>query len=134
MVFLNIFLFTSCCNILQILYYFLKINRTSRMLASYSTIIGTAIMTCVNMSVVGDTTAAKIKATTMRTRRLDFKKADVISPIFARKNKTRGSSKTTPKGSIKAIKKDRYELSENIGCSDAVAKPIKNNTAAGNTA
>ena len=96
------------------------------MLASYNTIIGTAIITCVNTSVVGDTTAAKIKATTMRTRRLDFKKADVIKPIFARKNKTRGS--------MKAIKKDRYELSENIGCSDAVANPIKNSTAAGNTA
>ena len=103
------------------------------MLTSYKTIIGIAIITCVNTSVVGDITPAKTNASTIRIRRLRFKKAEDTMPNFPKKNRIRGNSKTTPKGSIKAIKNDKYELSENIGCSVSVENPIKNCTAAGNT-
>ena len=91
-------------------------------------------MVCVNMSVVGDTTPAMTKAMTMRTFRFPFKNAEEINPNFAKKNKTRGNSKTTPKGIIKAMKNDKYDCSENMGCNESVAKPMKNLTAAGKTA
>ena len=44
-----------------------------------------------------------------------------------------GSSKPRAKGSRKAMKKDRYDAKENMGCREAVAKPMKNWTAAGRT-
>lgn len=40
--------------------------------------------------------------------------------------RTRGSSKPRAKGSRKAMKKDRYDARENMGCREAVAKPMKN--------
>ncbi len=50
---------------------------------SYSTIIGMAMHVWVNMSVVGDTTPAKMKARRMKTRRLAFSMAAVTSVLRA---------------------------------------------------
>ena len=44
----------------------------------------------VNMSVVGDTTPAKMKARRMKTRRLAFSMAAVTSPRRDRTRRTRG--------------------------------------------
>lgn len=95
--------------------------------------MGTAMHVCVKISVVGDTTPAKTKARRTKTRRLALSMAGVTRPRRDRTRRTRGSSKPRAKGSRKAMKKDRYDARENMGCREAVAKPMKNWTAAGRT-
>ena len=112
---------------------FLSVIPMTIIVPSYSTIIGMAMHVWVNMSVVGDTTPAKMKARRMKTRRLAFSMAAVTSPRRDRTRRTRGSSKPRAKGRRKAMKNDRYAERENIGCNDTVAKPMKNWIAAGRT-
>lgn len=69
--------------------------------------MGTAIMHCVKISVVGDTTAAKTKAKTIRSRRFCRNIAAETIPILARKRSNNGNSKTIPKGNTNATKKDK---------------------------
>ena len=88
---------------------------TINRLISYNTMSGTAIIVCVNISVVGDTTAAKIKAITIKIFRFPFKKSPVTNPILAKKTTISGNSKMNPKGNVKAKIKERYDSSENMG-------------------
>ena len=95
--------------------------------------MGTAIQVCVNISVVGDTTPAKMKARITKTRLLPFSMATVTRPRRDMTSRTKGSSKPRAKGRRKAKKKYKYADKENIGCNDTVAKSMKNWTAAGRT-
>ena len=113
--------------------FFLSVILITTIVPSYKTIIGMAMHVWVNISVVGDTTPAKMKARRMKKRRLAFSIATVTSPRRDRTKRIKGSSNPKAKGRRKAIKNDKYADKENIGCRDTVAKPMKNWTAAGRT-
>ena len=106
---------------------------TAQMLASYSRIIGIAIIVWVKISGVGVIIPPTMNATRIIIRRCFAKKLELMIPILASTNSANGKLKIIPNGRMKENKNDRYWPSDNIGCNDSLPKPRKNLTAAGQT-
>src|SRR4030042_5777463 len=94
-------------------------------LNSYSPIRGRA-MSAWEMRSGGVMTAAKTK---MRRMAYFLCRANVLAsmiPIFARRTKTTGNSKTRPKASKNLMVKERYSFMLGMGLMKSVAKPNRN--------
>jgi len=114
-------------------YYLPNMYFTNKILSSYNTRIGMAIIVCEKTSGVGEMTAPTTKDMTSIIFRLPIRYADVITPILAKTTKNNGNSKTTPKGSKKETTKEKYWPIEKSGCNSAVENPTKNLIPAGKT-
>ena len=78
------------------------------MLASYSRMIGIAIIVWVKISGVGVIIPPTMNATRIIIRRCFAKKLELMMPIFANTNKANGKLKIMPNGRMKDNKNDKY--------------------------